>query len=304
MNAKLVIVLGLAVLAAADSGSVEFRGYGVPSSESRSFESYESSEAKYDFQWAVKDDSSYNDFGHQEGRDGDNTQGSYYVHLPDGRLQKVTYYVDGDDGYIADVKYDGSASFESGSFESGSSESGSYEAPRYTPPQARYYDSNESNFRLEILADILAHSTLLPQLVIVLGLAALAAADSGSVEFRGYGVPSSESRSFESYESSEAKYDFQWAVKDDSSYNDFGHQEGRDGDNTQGSYYVHLPDGRLQKVTYYVDGDDGYIADVKYDGSASFESGSFESGSSESGSYEAPRYTPPQARYYDSNESK
>ncbi|KAK3875097.1 hypothetical protein Pcinc_020017 [Petrolisthes cinctipes] len=144
MNAKLVIVLGLAALAAADSGSVEFRGYGVPSSESRSFESYESSEAKYDFQWAVKDDSSYNDFGHQEGRDGDNTQGSYYVHLPDGRLQKVTYYVDGDDGYIADVKYDGSASFESGSFESGSSESGSYEAPRYTPPQARYYDSDES----------------------------------------------------------------------------------------------------------------------------------------------------------------
>ncbi|KAK3875106.1 hypothetical protein Pcinc_020025 [Petrolisthes cinctipes] len=155
MNAMIVILLGVAALAAADSDSVEFRGYGVPSAESRSYESsessesYESSEAKYNFQWAVKDDSSDNDFGHQEGRDGDNTQGSYYVHLPDGRLQKVSYYVDGDDGYIADVKYEGSASFESGSYESASSESASFEsysreAPRYAPPQARYYDSNES----------------------------------------------------------------------------------------------------------------------------------------------------------------
>ncbi|KAK4310911.1 hypothetical protein Pmani_017546 [Petrolisthes manimaculis] len=148
MNAKIVILLGVAALAAADSRSVEFRGYGVPSfesgsSESYESESYESSEAKYNFQWAVNDDSSDNDFGHQEGRDGDNTQGSYYVQLPDGRLQKVTYYVDGDDGYIADVKYEGEAHYDSGSYESASSESasfesGSFESPRYAPPRPRY----------------------------------------------------------------------------------------------------------------------------------------------------------------------
>ncbi|KAK3875087.1 hypothetical protein Pcinc_020008 [Petrolisthes cinctipes] len=138
MNAKILILLGVAALAAADSRSVEFRGYRAPSSESRSFESYESSEAKYDFNWAVDDDSSENHFGHQEAREDDNTQGSYYVYLPDGRRQTVTYYVDGDSGYIADVKYSGEASFESGSFESRSFESGSYEAPR------RYFDSNES----------------------------------------------------------------------------------------------------------------------------------------------------------------
>ncbi|KAK3875108.1 hypothetical protein Pcinc_020027 [Petrolisthes cinctipes] len=143
MNAKIVILLGMAALAAADSDSVEFRGYGVPSYESGSSESYESSEAKYDFQWAVKDDSSDNDFGHQEGRDGDNTQGSYYVQLPDGRLQKVSYYVDGDDGYIADVKYEGEAHYDSGSYESASSESFSFESdsregPRYAPPRPRY----------------------------------------------------------------------------------------------------------------------------------------------------------------------
>nr|XP_027214898.1 cuticle protein 19.8-like [Penaeus vannamei] len=65
--------------------------------------------AKYDFNYAVKDDYSGNDFGHQEARDGYNTQGSYYVLLPDGRLQKVTYTVNGDSGYVAEVSYEGEA---------------------------------------------------------------------------------------------------------------------------------------------------------------------------------------------------
>ncbi|XP_045624407.1 cuticle protein 19-like, partial [Procambarus clarkii] len=64
---------------------------------------------KYDFTWAVKDQYSGNDFGHQESRDGYNTQGSYYVLLPDGRLQKVTYTVHGDSGYVAVVTYEGEA---------------------------------------------------------------------------------------------------------------------------------------------------------------------------------------------------
>ncbi|XP_069977395.1 pro-resilin-like [Penaeus vannamei] len=52
-----------------------------------------------------------NDFGHQEGRDGYNTQGSYYVQLPDGRLQRVTYTVNGDQGYVAQVTYEGVAQY-------------------------------------------------------------------------------------------------------------------------------------------------------------------------------------------------
>merc|ERR1712025_361268 len=67
--------------------------------------------AKYDFNYAVKDDYSGNDFGHQEARDGYDTQGSYYVQLPDGRLQKVTYTVNGDSGYVADVTYEGEAQY-------------------------------------------------------------------------------------------------------------------------------------------------------------------------------------------------
>ncbi|XP_063601342.1 pro-resilin-like [Penaeus indicus] len=104
MNAKVALLLSLVAMVTADAPPAY--SYGAPSSE-------ESAEAKYDFQWAVKDDYSGNDFGHQESRDGDDTQGSYYVQLPDGRLQKVTYYVDGDSGYVAEVSYEGEARYDS-----------------------------------------------------------------------------------------------------------------------------------------------------------------------------------------------
>jgi hypothetical protein len=50
------------------------------------------------------------EFGHTEGRDGDKTQGKYFVQLPDGRLQTVEYYVTGDSGYVAKVTYSGGES--------------------------------------------------------------------------------------------------------------------------------------------------------------------------------------------------
>ena len=67
--------------------------------------------AAYNFNWLVKDDPSNNNYGQNEERNGDKTSGSYYVSLPDGRLQKVTYSVDGQGGYHADVTYEGTASF-------------------------------------------------------------------------------------------------------------------------------------------------------------------------------------------------
>ncbi|XP_071536218.1 cuticle protein 19.8-like [Panulirus ornatus] len=65
---------------------------------------------KYDFNYAVRDNFG-NDFGHQESRDGYNTQGSYYAQLPDGRLQKVDYTVQGDSGFVAQVGYQGQAQY-------------------------------------------------------------------------------------------------------------------------------------------------------------------------------------------------
>lgn len=65
---------------------------------------------RYDFDYGIKDYYG-NDFGHQETRDGYNTKGSYYVQLPDGRLQQVRYYVNGDSGFVAEVTYQGVAKY-------------------------------------------------------------------------------------------------------------------------------------------------------------------------------------------------
>jgi len=92
--------------------------------------SEESAPPKYEFQYGVKDGYSGVDFAHGESRDEDETRGSYTVQLPDGRLQRVTYYVDGDDGYVADVTYEGEAQFPE------SEES--REAPVYAPPRPSY----------------------------------------------------------------------------------------------------------------------------------------------------------------------
>ncbi|XP_071541427.1 uncharacterized protein [Panulirus ornatus] len=144
MNTKVLLLLGLVVAAAAER--LPSYSYGAPheSDESdESYESYESDESeppKYDFTWAVKDHYTGNDFNHQEARDEDDTQGSYYVQLPDTRLQKVTYYVDGDSGYVAEVTYEGEAQYpessESREYSAPrySSESESHEAPVYAPP--------------------------------------------------------------------------------------------------------------------------------------------------------------------------
>ena len=62
----------------------------------------------FEYAWAVKDEPSYNDYSHQTKSDGKVENGSYRVVLPDGRTQIVTYTAN-DDGYVADVKYEGEA---------------------------------------------------------------------------------------------------------------------------------------------------------------------------------------------------
>ncbi|KAG7166325.1 Pro-resilin-like 10 [Homarus americanus] len=82
---------------------------------------------KYAYEFAVQDGESGNDFAAQESRDLDNTKGSYTVQLPDGRLQTVTYYVDGDSGYVAEVSYQGEAQYPD-----------SDEVKSYAPPRPTY----------------------------------------------------------------------------------------------------------------------------------------------------------------------
>ena len=63
----------------------------------------------YEFAYQVKDEPSYNDFGHKESSDGKVVSGSYNVLLPDGRTQTVSYTADDYSGYVAKVDYAGEA---------------------------------------------------------------------------------------------------------------------------------------------------------------------------------------------------
>lgn len=60
----------------------------------------------YNFGYSVYHPPSYNDYGHQETSDGKRVDGEYRVALPDGRTQIVTYYVEGDSGFQAKVRYE------------------------------------------------------------------------------------------------------------------------------------------------------------------------------------------------------
>ena len=64
----------------------------------------------YKFAYAVKDEPTQNDYAHEAESDGKVVTGSYRVLLPDGRTQIVTYRAD-ENGYVADVKYEGEAKY-------------------------------------------------------------------------------------------------------------------------------------------------------------------------------------------------
>jgi len=66
--------------------------------------------ANYGFEYGVRDPYTGANFGHQEDRKGHVTKGSYYVQLPDGRTQKVSYTAD-KHGYHPVITYEGHASF-------------------------------------------------------------------------------------------------------------------------------------------------------------------------------------------------
>eukprot|EP00095_Tigriopus_kingsejongensis_P006765 maker-scaffold544_size141056-snap-gene-0.39 protein:Tk06765 transcript:maker-scaffold544_size141056-snap-gene-0.39-mRNA-1 annotation:"cuticle protein" len=97
ITVALILVLGSVVL-----GDDKHHGY------------HDHHPAYYKYGYKVHDDYHGTDFGHNEHRDGKVTKGEYHVKLPDGRVQTVTYYVDGYKGYVAEVKYHGKAHHPAG----------------------------------------------------------------------------------------------------------------------------------------------------------------------------------------------
>ncbi|XP_032795725.2 pro-resilin [Daphnia magna] len=106
----LVIIALIAVAVAeeyAEKPSYPAPAYPAPAYPAPGYsKSYDYAPQPYNFAYDVKDEPSYNNFGHQEAADGKVTSGSYKVVLPDGRTQVFTYK---DEGYglVASVKTEG-----------------------------------------------------------------------------------------------------------------------------------------------------------------------------------------------------
>ena len=87
--------------------------YGAPAGAASGPEGNVAGEpASYNFGYAVEDPESGNNFGQQETRDGDSTSGSYFVQMPDGRMQIVNYSVEGDSGYVVDIQVNSISRFK------------------------------------------------------------------------------------------------------------------------------------------------------------------------------------------------
>ena len=73
---------------------------------------YKEEPKPYSYEYGVHDDYSGANFNAGEVADGaGNVEGSYSVLLPDGRTQHVKYHADHYNGYVADVTYEGTASY-------------------------------------------------------------------------------------------------------------------------------------------------------------------------------------------------
>merc|ERR1711971_1274021 len=79
----------------------------------------------YNYEYGVNDAGYGPVFSQKESRDNYDTAGEYRVNLPDGRVQVVSYTA-GPEGYVADVKYEGEATYPE-------------PAPAYNPAPAPVY---------------------------------------------------------------------------------------------------------------------------------------------------------------------
>ncbi|XP_042894262.1 cuticle protein 21-like [Penaeus japonicus] len=117
MCAKLFLLLGaLAALASAVPRPDNPPVYGAPPP------TYKQPGMPFDFAYAVRDDYSGNDYAHQQTSDGHVTSGSYHVVLPDGRTEVVSFEADHDNGYVANVVYEGEARYPTHQKRTGGSE--------------------------------------------------------------------------------------------------------------------------------------------------------------------------------------
>ena len=90
-------------------------------------------------------------------------------------------------------------------------------------------------------------------------IAAIALLSAAAGTFADHPHPAPSSYHEPSYPDAAPAYSYDWNVYDEYAKNNFGHTENRNDKGTTGSYFVALPDGRTQRVTYSVDAYGGKI---------------------------------------------
>ena len=108
--------------------------YGAPPPSYAPAPTYKEEAHPYEYSYAVADDYSKSIFNAQEASKAGVVTGSYSVHLPDGRIQTVTYTADHTNGFIADVSYSGEAIFPPAPAGGYPGEAKAYAAPAYAAP--------------------------------------------------------------------------------------------------------------------------------------------------------------------------
>ncbi|XP_037078377.1 adult-specific cuticular protein ACP-20-like [Pollicipes pollicipes] len=100
MKVLFVFAVVLALATASD-----LRRYGGEQEEEE-----DSDHTPYQFSYSVDDEDTVFSQS-EEGDDEGDVTGEYSVNLPDGRVQTVRYFGDNDDGYAAEVSYEGEAQY-------------------------------------------------------------------------------------------------------------------------------------------------------------------------------------------------
>ncbi|XP_068248174.1 cuticle protein 7-like isoform X1 [Palaemon carinicauda] len=113
MNASVLFLSCLMAAAVARPDSPPHDGYGYSAPAHQLTHGHEKHQKgmPFAFDYAVKDHYKGLNFGHDSNSDGNLETGKYYVLLPDGRTQIVTYTADHYNGYLAEVTYEGEAKY-------------------------------------------------------------------------------------------------------------------------------------------------------------------------------------------------
>merc|ERR1712141_579598 len=253
----------------------------------------------YNYEYGVNDPHYGPVFSHAENRDNYNTGGEYRVNLPDGRVQIVTYKAD-ENGFVADVKYEGEATYpEEPAYKPAPKPAYKpapapaykpapkpvyhkpapapyHPAPAYKPHPAPYHPAPAYK------AAPVYHPAPAPYHAPVVHKPApyhapvvhKPAPYVAPVVHKPVVHPAPAYHKPAPYHEpaydGPAVYQYGYAVQDDYSKANFAANENRDGDVVTGEYRVALPGGRTQIVTYTANGYDGYVADVKYEGVAQY----------------------------------